>query len=274
MGIVQEVRNRGGVALTSHIAALGYSPYVIKKSLRSGTLFRPRYGWIALVNADPELLFAAKHGVVLSCVTQARRLGVWVLEEGAMHVAIPKVGQKTELPDAVRHWQRPPLLRPPETLADPIENVLACVAYCQPHDAALATWDSALQKGLTDYLTLQSLPLHPKARRLLEESSPFADSGLETMFRTRLRWLGVSIRSQSWILGHRVDFLIGDRLVVQIDGKQHEGAQRVQDTRHDRELEKRGFHVIRVGYALVVHSWPEVQDQILSAISRDQHLAR
>lgn len=274
MSILREIQDRGGVALTSHLTALGYSPHNIKVATRTGQVFRPRRGWLALRNADPELLFAARHGVILSCITQARRLGLWVLAEDAMHVATPRRGFKVQLPDCAVHWHRPPLLRSPETLTDPVENMLDCVAYCQPHDTALAIWDSALEKGLTDYLTLKSLPLRPSARLILEESSPFADSGLESIFRTRLKWLDVSIRPQSWILGHRVDFLIGDRLVVQIDGKQHAGAQRVQDTLHDDELDRRGYHVIRVGYALVVHNWPAVQDQILSAISRDKHLAR
>lgn len=260
--------------LTSQITALGYSPHAIRKALGTELVFRPRRGWLALRNTDPDLLFAARYGVILSCITQAKRLGLWVLSEDQMHVSIPKRGHKVQLPDSVLHWQRLPLVRAPGTLVDPIENVLDCVAYCQPHDAALAVWDSALQKGLTDYLTLASLPLGFRARRLLEETTPFADSGLETFFRTRLSWLKLPIRSQTWLYGHRVDFLIGDRLIVQIDGKQHSGAQRTEDMQYDAILRARGYHIIRVNYALVVHHWPGVQDQILRAVSRGLHLAR
>lgn len=274
MSIVQEVRDRGGVARTTHIARLGYSPHAIKKALGTGTLFRPRYGWLALRSADPDLLFAAKHGVVLSCVTQAKRLGLWVLEEDVKHVAMPKRGHKAQLGDGVVHWRRPPRIRAPGALIDPIENVLDYVAYCQPHDAALAIWDSALQKGLIDYLSLKSLPFGPRAKLLLEEASPFADSGLETFFRTRLSWLKIPIRAQTSLYGHRVDFLIGDRLIVQIDGKQHSGAQRTKDMQYDAELSLRGYHVIRVNYALVVHDWPAVQEIILDSVSRGLHLAR
>lgn len=274
MSIVQAVRDRGGVAPTPQIAALGYSPHNIKKALSGGLMFRPRRGWLALKGADPELIVAAKHGVVLSCVTQARRLGLWVFKDDMMHVAVPKRGHKPRLHDCAVHWRRPPLLRSPETLVDPIENVLSYVAHCQPHDAALAIWDSALRKGLTDYLSLRSLSLGPRARQLLEETTPFADSGLETFFQTRLGWLKIPIRAQIWLYGHRVDFLIGDRLVVQIDGKQHSGTQRTEDMLHDALLTQRQYHVIRVNYTLVAHNWPAVQEMILQAISRGLHLAR
>lgn len=73
--------------------------------------------------------------------------------------------------------------------------------------------------------------------------------------------------------GHRVDFLIGDRLVLQIDGGHHVGAQREADIAHDAVLRLHGYTVIRVGYAQVTERWPEVQDRILRAIAQGLHLA-
>lgn len=77
---------------------------------------------------------------------------------------------------------------------------------------------------------------------------------------------------QTWIAGHRVDALIGDRLVVQIDGGTHVGAQRSADIRHDAELMLMGFHVIRVGYHQIIDEWPVVQDQIMRAVAQGLHL--
>jgi very-short-patch-repair endonuclease len=161
----------------------------------------------------------------------------------------------------------------PGMLVDPIQNVLQAVARCQPYETALAVWDSALNKGLTDKAELQRLPWRGQARRLLEESDPFRDSGLETFVFQRLKWLGVPIRSQVWLFGHRVDALIGERLVLQIDGAHHVGAQRAQDIAHDAELALRGYHVIRVTYDQVVNHWPEVQHRILLAIAQGLHRA-
>lgn len=274
MGITQDLRDRGGVTLTAHIAALGYSPNAIRKAVDLGLVVRPRKRWLALTDADPALVFAAQHGVILSCITQAKRLGLWVLNHNEAHFAARSRGRRLQVHSGIVHWQLPLIIRAPETLVDPIENVLHCVAHCQPHDVALAIWDSALNKGLTDYASLDSLPLRSRARQLLEETTPFADSGLETFFRTRLSWLQISIRFQTWIHGHRVDFLIGDRLVVQIDGKQHSGTQRTEDMQHDADLTRSGHHVIRVNYELVTHRWHVVQQMILEAISRGLHLVR
>jgi very-short-patch-repair endonuclease len=202
MSVEQSLLTEGGVARTSRLLRLGHSPHQIRRSIASGEASRPRRGWLALASADPELVLAARHGVVLSCVTQAARLGLWVLRRDELHVAAPR------------------------------------------------------------------------GRKLLLECTPFSDSGLESIFRTRLRWLRIPVRPQCWAHGRRVDFLIGDRLVVQIDGRDHVGRQRTDDNEHDAELTLRGYHVIRVGYEQVVHRWREVEAMILEALARGLHLAR
>lgn len=147
------------------------------------------------------------------------------------------------------------------------------VASCQPHAAALAVWDSALNRGLTTLPRLQALPFIGNARKVLSECSPFADSGLESIFRARTRWLPVTVRSQVWLHGHRVDFLLGDRLVVQLDGGHHVGAQRSSDNAHDATLQLLGYHIIRVTYAQIMQDWPSVQEAIMDAIAMGRHLA-
>lgn len=112
----------------------------------------------------------------------------------------------------------------------------------------------------------------PRQGALLEAAQPYSDSGLETFVIPRLRWLRLRIVPQAWIRGHRVDFLIGERLVLQIDGATHIGAQRVQDNRHDAELLLMGYHVIRVGYGQVVDDWPGVQALIMRAVAQGLHL--
>lgn len=273
MSLERELHKRGGLALTTELAKLGYSQHALRTAVASNRISRVKKGWVALPQADPLRIFAARHNVVVSCITQAKRLGLWVLEHKQIHVAGSLTSRRSTAPDSVVHWRTPLVLRRPDILEDCIENVLDCVSVCQPHDAALAIWDSALQKKLIDYPALASLKLGPAARTLLAECTPFSDSGLETLFRTNLRWTKVPIRAQAWLHGHRVDFLIGDRLVVQLDGKQHAGAQRVIDMQHDAELIQRGYTVLRFGYEQVVHRWAEVEAAILRVIARNLHLA-
>ncbi len=273
MTLIADLRARGGFARTSALHELGHSPRAIGAAVRSGLLRRPRRGWVADRALDPQLLSAMRHGVVLSCVTQARRSGIWVTEDPPRpHVAARSRQQHVEV-DAEVHWARPLVSRSPDALVDPLPNVLGYVAQCLPFEHALATWESALNKGKTDLQAMAALPLGPAARRVLQHCTPFSDSGLETVFKIRIRWLGAPIRAQVWLHGHRVDFLIGDRLVVQIDGKQHEGAQKVSDLKHDADLRLRGYCVIRVSYSQVMHDWPAVQEAIMLAFAEGLHRA-
>ncbi|WJL94579.1 DUF559 domain-containing protein [Microbacterium sp. ET2] len=261
----------------SSVAALkrgGHSRHVIDRLCADGALLRLRKGWVALPTADPRLMAAARHGVVLTCVTQAERLGLFVLHPSKTpHVAAPPHSGRAGRLAATVHWATPAVPRPPNSLVDGIENVLVSTAGCLPFEDALVVWESAFRRGLTTPDALARLPLSPAARALLDAADIFSDSGLETLVVPRLRWLGLPLRRQVWIGGHRVDLLIGDRLVLQIDGATHTGPQRTSDITHDAELMLLGYHVIRVGYEQVVHQWPEVQERIMRAVAQGLHRA-
>ncbi|WP_349428142.1 DUF559 domain-containing protein [Microbacterium sp. LWS13-1.2] len=270
-----EVKDLGGVVRTTALVDAGTSRHAIAAALADGRLTSPRRGWVAVGDADPYLLAAARAGVVLTCVTRAKRLGLWVLGEFGAHVGVPPTASRLNLPDgkATVHWSVPAEPRAPGALEDSILNTLVIVASCQPYERALAVWESALNNGLVAKGELARLSLRPAARRVLNAAGPFSDSGLETLFAVRLKWLRHPVRCQIWIQGHRVDFLIGDRLVVQIDGGHHVGLQRAEDVAHDAALMLLGYHVIRVTYVQVIERWHEVQDLIMRAVAQGLHRA-
>lgn len=264
----------GGVMRVAELRDRRFPRRAIEGAVSAGALLRPRRGWVATPDADPHLIAAARAGVVLTCVTQARRLGLWVLHGGPAHVAAPPHRHIGEVSPGTRvHWAKPLVPRHPHALADPVENVLALVAGCLPHEEALVVWESALRQGAVEREALARMPLPAAARALLEECSSYSDSGLETLVPVRLRFLRLPIRQQVWIGGHAVDHLIGDRLVLQIDGGHHVGGQRRSDIAHDAQLVLLGYHVIRVDYVQVVQRWPEVHDLIVRAIAQGLHLA-
>lgn len=272
MNLIEEVRRLGGAARIATLRERGFSDYALRGAIGGGELLRPRGGWVAIRNLEPELLFAVKHGVVLSCVSMARRLGLWVAEKPQhLHVATRTPGSQVRAAARV-HWGRPLILRAPGAIEDSLPNALGYIADCLPREEALAVWESAINRGLADLQSLQRLPLSSSARDLLSECRPYSDSGLESLFKTRLRWLRVPIRAQTWLFGHRVDFLIGDRLVVQIDGKQHGGEQKASDYAHDALLTLKGYKIIRVSYSHVMHDWPAVQELVLEALAQGWHL--
>ena len=274
MTLIDELQRLGGAVRSLTLRERGFSGYEIRRAVERGQLTHPRRGWVALATLDAELHFAVTHGVILSCVSLARRNGLWVPHKPTeLHVASRRNG--APLPGFARvHWAVPLVPRDPDAIVDSLPNTLSLIARCLPREEALTVWESALNKELVDIQSLQRLPLSAAARDLLSECRPYSDSGLESLFKTRLRWLKQPIQPQVTLFGHRVDFLIGDRLVVQIDGRQHDGEQhRSSDYAHDLQLELRGYHVIRVSYTQVMHEWPAVQTSILEALARGWHVA-
>lgn len=272
MDLFDHLQARQGVARTQTLRNAGITVHQLRIAKADGRIRTVRRGWVALPDADLVLVAAATHGVVLTCTTLAARRGLWVLDDGEPHVAA-RPSAHAQIARGVIHWARPTIPRDPDDLEDRLENALILLAKCQPYEMALATWESALRRRLIDPGVLARMPLTPAARAVLANARPYADAGTETIFRTRLSWLDIPIVPQVWLFGHRVDFLIGDRLVIQIDGGHHVGPQRDEDNRHDANLRLQGYHVIRIGYHQLMTQWPQVQAQILEAIGQRLHRA-
>jgi very-short-patch-repair endonuclease len=268
------ITEAGGAIRRAELVRLGHSHRTIAGAVDAGIILAVRRLWIALPRADPFVVAAARAGVVISCVTRARRLGLWVGPEAAeSHVCAPPHAGRVSVAAGTRVHRAAPLVpRPPDQLEDGIENTLAVVCGCQPFETALAVVESALNKRLVDKPSLLRLPLRSAAREVVESAVPFSDSGLETYVVPRLRWMKLRIVPQAWISGHPVDFLIGWRLVLQIDGKHHVGRQRASDNHHDAVLMQQGYHVIRVGYIQMIEDWPGVQALIMNAVAQGLHL--
>lgn len=266
------LRRLGGVGSYGQLREWGVSDHTVRRALADRLVVKVRRGWLALPDADPHLVVAAREGVVISCVTQAHRLGLWVREQPGLHVAAPQGSGRVDLAGVV-HWARPVVPRPPGVLDDQIENVLALVANCQPFEEALATWESAMRKDLVSAAELSRLRLSPNARRLVELACPWSDSGLETIAVSRLRFLRLPMTVQASVLGRRVDLLIGNRLIVEIDGNTHTGPKRDRDIEFDARARLHGYHVIRVSYRQILDDWPAVQRLIMLAVAQGLHLA-
>jgi very-short-patch-repair endonuclease len=121
---------------------------------------------------------------------------------------------------------------------------------------ALVLWESAanIEKLAGDYL--RGLAWASRAaRNLAAQVTGLSDSGLETLLVEPLRRAGLRVRQQIVLAGRPVDLVIGDRLVVQLDGYafHSSSAQRSSDIAHDAQLRLRGYTVLRFSYAQVVH---------------------
>ena len=73
-------------------------------------------------------------------------------------------------------------------------------------------------------------------------------------------------------VGH-VDLLIGDALVIELDGREwHNDEDRFEkDRRRDAQLSIRGYRVLRFSYKQVFERWSEVRAAIEASIGRNDH---
>jgi very-short-patch-repair endonuclease len=137
--------------------------------------------------------------------------------------------------------------------------------------------DSIANRGLAReeevLAVLQRTAIGRHAAELFDGAS---QSGIETIARVALRRRRVRLRTQVPIpgVGH-VDLLIGDRLVLELDGEEwHQGGDFEEDRRRDLALVARGYLVVRASYRQVTESWPDVESALLTIIRRGDHLWR
>lgn len=136
-----------------------------------------------------------------------------------------------------------------------IADVLSHVAECLPEMEAQIVWDSALRKGLLPPAALSRIAWPgPRQRRLASLATADSDSLLETITAFHLRLEGIPFRQQVVLLGRPVDFLVEERLVLQVDGYEfHRDARQWRsDIEFDARLLATGVPVVRRDYAGVV----------------------
>lgn len=250
----------------------GLSRAQLDAQLRAGTLARVRRGIYATPSACLPALTCVAHGGVCACVTAAEHLGLWVLEPSdAPHVWLRAGGHAYPHDECrcVEHWDDGAVLTP---LGLPsVPRILRQVLACRGVEEFFVVLESALRQGLLDRHGEAWLRTHTNAdaREALALARRDADSGLESLVRWRLRTYGLRVRTQVRIPGvGRVDLLIGDRLVIETDGRRnHDGASlRHKDLVRDANAAKWGYVTLRFDYALVVHDWDLVERAILAHV--------
>lgn len=115
------------------------------------------------------------------------------------------------------------------------------------------------------------------ARAAIDLAGQDSESGLESLLRWRLRDAGITMRAQVEITGvGRVDFLLGDRLILEADGAEHHAAAgaRHRDLLRDANAAAWGYVTLRFDYAMIVHDWPTVRAAVDGILAAGIHLDR
>jgi len=254
----------------------GWSRARVDRAVATGTLVRLRRGIYADADTCTPRRTAAQHGGALACVTAARHLGLWVLTpSGDQHVGLTHDGHGLAHAACacVEHWDQD---RTDRFATPGVIRILRQILLCRGVEEFFVAVESALHLraiAATDIPRLAS-GLSADARRALQFARDDAESGLESLLRWRLRHLHLDVRTQVSVYSvGRVDLLVGDALIIEVDGVENHGGadHRHKDLRRDARAAAWGFVTLRFDYALVVHDWPTVEAAILGLLTRGLH---
>ena len=274
--LLSVLAGRAGVASRAELMGAGVRAADVDRAVRSGQILRVRRGWFALPSAVPDVVTAVRVGGALTCISALRHYGIWVPRETAVHVAVPANASRLRLDgNPIIHWSAPSGATTASVA--PIADALAVMAVCQPREATLIAIDSALNRRIASFESLtEAFAAGPEyGRRLLHLADSRHDSGLETMACSRLRALGIRFSVQVQITGvGRVDVLIGECLVLELDGREFHSRDIDfdNDRRRDLLLAAAGYLVLRVSYRQMTEQWDEVERVILSIVRRQGHM--
>ncbi|WP_458352056.1 hypothetical protein [Pacificispira sp. HM-600] len=255
------------------LRAAGHSRRQIARELSAGSIVRARNDVYVSANVPEDMLTAARAGGLVGCVSALALWGVFVQERPGVHAHLRTNGVIRGSHDGVvRHWGR--LLRSahPRALVVDALDALVQAAICQSPRAAIASIDSALNRGVVREDELDELfgALPARRRAIRPHIDGRAEAGTETLVRLMVRSLGGSVELQVRIRGvGRVDLLVDGWLVIECDSRAYHSdwQKQLDDRRRDLALAARGFVRIRPAAEDILYR-PEVVVEAIAGMLR------
>jgi very-short-patch-repair endonuclease len=275
----------GGIAPARDLVAAGIDPDRLRMAVEDRAILRFRKGWYAVFELAPDVIRASRVGGVLTCVSAARHHGLWVPDDDRLHVAVARHSSRLRSPhdhherlrldgpEVVVHWVAERTA--PYELVASIEAAVACIVSCLGTDVGFAVLESARRRRRVGAREVKAIAarLPRAARAVLESAGSLSDTGSESLLALILTRAGIPFRQQVYIQGVGfVDFVIGDRLIVEADSKAHH-SDPTRDRRRDAAASERGYRTLRFMYSQIVYDSPAVLRAIRAAIARGDHRA-
>lgn len=252
----------GRVMSRRELLLVGYTPKGITRAVRSGHLIRLRRDHY-VATAEPAADAAVRIGGLLTCITILEAWGVFVVSDGRFHIHVERTMSRLRGPhDRTQRWDRRrygSFVRlhwgcargGAGREAVSLDEAIRAMVRCRPPREVVGALDSILHLGLRSWDELRDVfaSLPRKYEVLLRLADGRAESGPESLVRLMLRQLGAVFDIQVRIDGvGRVDFLIGDRLIIECDSRAHHSDwdQRRKDIRRDQEAARRGYATVRL----------------------------
>ena len=280
--VYHDVQRRGGIARTYELLRDGHTSHRLTAAVRAGEVLRVRQGHYACPELHDDETRAVRVGGRLTGLAGARRHGIWTPPLSRIEVSVPGDARALRTPTDARSrlaahpdpgvrvsWTDHGARGTRSTLD--VRECLRDIVRTQPTIVAFAVLESALHLGLVTRTSLRRLDLP----RRLRAADRLSESGGESLLRFRLLSQRVAFRQQVQVprVG-RVDFVVGERLVVEVDGAAfHTGRDEFEeDRRRDAVLAALGYRVLRFSYRQVEGRWPEVSAALRATVARGDHL--
>jgi len=275
-----------GVANLSAFRTAGLTKLQVAALFRRGLLIRPRKGWYADPTLPLEAVRAIRVGGVLGGTSAAKSYELPIPEGAGSELQVSVADNASRLRDsrdrtrqvsageeANVRWYWQPRLEAVRGYRVAVVDALLQLAMCVPFDWLVAAMDKALHVPREGSALISSASwallrpaLPERLRRAWDLADGRSESPIETILRLGLIRLGIAFDLQVWMLPyHRVDFLIGGWLIIEVDGKRYhvEQEQFEADRERDALFAAWGYRVLRFSYKQVV----EDLDWVLSVIS-------
>jgi very-short-patch-repair endonuclease len=160
-----------------------------------------------------------------------------------------------------------------DRVAVPLDVALVEAFGCAGTTLGFVLLESALNLGSVDEWTKDAIiaALPKRDVRLAAWASERSESGIESMMKLMLLRLGVPFRQQvAFDSIGRVDFVVGERLVIEVDGRQFH-SDPYRDRKRDALLSVAGLRVLRFLYAQIMYESASVEAAIVGALARSDH---
>ena len=278
---------RGGIARTYELLRDGHTSHQLTAAVRRGEVVRVRQGHYACPELSEAETRAVRVGGRLAGLSAARHHGLWTPRDTSLEVSVAPdsralrspTDKSTRLstlrnPGVTVHWTDRSAPGTRSTV-----GVLAClidVAKTQPARVTFTVVESALHlRRVSPAAWRRAVRVLPQPLQvLLSAVSALSGSGGESLAKYEFIATGIHFAQQVSIDGvGRVDFVVGDRLVVEIDGAEFHTSREAfeEDRRRDAGLRVAGYRVLRFSYAQVSERWHEVEGAIGAAIGEGDH---
>jgi very-short-patch-repair endonuclease len=297
--VEQCIRSAGSFLRRRDLLVRGYRDGNLRAALAARRVFRVRHGWYSVPDARESAIQAVRVGGRLTATSALLEYGLRVPKSEVLHVAVSttacrlrsSLDRRTRLSLdgrvrvywVERHRAVPPPIGPARSAAAAertgdvwrvsLDDALVAVLRTEPRDVAVACCSAVMRYKRWGAARLAAVFERAPSRVRCWQSlvSSLDDSHGETFARLWMIDTGIAFVQQARVGAGRIDFQVGPKTYLEIDGGQHDPAWTGEGPSNwEKDLDRgldvavEGGAIIRVSYRMLYSRW----DRILAAIER------